>query len=261
MQKTSDLYKALLSDPNHWTETRLSIGENGRLITKSAERITFGGLGILIGASGADSGYDETVVKAISTETRLFSGDTPEVGACAIGKITVHMVKPIADIPRRARLAPYVRLTDGKRWSEWLPKGVYYVDTRSLTGEQGAEWITLKGYDAMRMAEQDYPSSNMAWPAKDIDILREIAEYLQIQVDQRTLESVNRGYQYSYPAGYSIREILSYIGASYAGSFIISDSGELRLVRLGELPRETRYLVVSLRDRGTITFGGDRILV
>lgn len=261
MQQTSELYKNLLADKNHWTETRLTVGEIGRLVTKQAERITFGGVGILVGSSGADAGYDESVVRSITTEARVFSGDTPEVGACTYGKITVEMKKPSSEIPKRARLVPYVRLTDGTKYSEWLQKGVYYVDTREIKGENNATWITLKGYDAMRMTEQNYPSSDMDWPAKDIDVVKEIANFLQIQVDSRTLDILNCGYRYSYPAGYSIREVLSYIGASYAGSFVINDSGDLRLVRLGELPRETNYLVIGLTDRRAITFGGVRILV
>ena len=57
MQTTSDLYRELLSG-SHWKETRLAIGETGKLITKLGDTITFGGTSILVGRSGADGGYD-----------------------------------------------------------------------------------------------------------------------------------------------------------------------------------------------------------
>lgn len=262
MQDVSDLYLELQADTKHWVEIRLAIGENGRLITKKAERITFGGVGILIGSSGADSGFDENILQSMSTNISLFSENTPSVGCCVAGEIDVKLRKPTADIPRKARLVPYVRLTNGTQYSEWLQKGVYYVDTREYSdNSDDLKWVTLHGYDAMLFAEADYPPSKIDYPAKDIDIVREIANAMDVQIDPRTVAIMTKGYTYSYPAGYSMREILSYIGASYAGCFIMSDIGELRLVRLGGLPKETRYLVVANTDRRAITFGGDRILV
>ena len=56
-----------------------------------------------------------------------------------------------------------------------------------------------------------------------------------------------------------MREILGYIAAMYAGNFIMSDDGKLRLVRLNEIGIETHYLVDTAGY--VLTFGGDRILV
>jgi hypothetical protein len=110
----------------------------------------------------------------------------------------------------------------------------------------------------MLKTEQDYEDTALNWPAKDMDVVAEIATAIGVQVDPRTTELL-KGYWVQYPAGYSYREILGYIAAAYAGSFVMSDLGMLRLVRLNGIPRETRYLIT---ETGTvITFGGDRILV
>jgi hypothetical protein len=45
----------------------------------------------------------------------------------------------------------------------------------------------------------------------------------------------------------------------YVGSFIMTETGLLRLVSITELPEETNYLINNAGD--AITFGGDRILV
>lgn len=259
MQKTSDLYKQLLQT-DYSIDTRLAIGEPGVLITKRGEAITFGGVAILTGATGADGGYDETLLMSMETDNRLFSEDTPEVGGCISSQIDIEMIKPYADLPQRARLVPYVRLTDGLRYSEWIQKGVFYIDTRTKK-EDGSniEKIVIHGYDDMLKAEQDYPESVLDWPARDIDVVREIAEFIGVSIDARTLPIINRGYKIQYPAGYSCRDVLGYIAAMYAGCFIMSDLGELRLVTIHGIPKETRYLID--RSGFAITFGGDRILV
>ena len=61
------------------------------------------------------------------------------------------------------------------------------------------------------------------------------------------------GYKFNLPAGYSMREALGMIAASYAGNFIISPTGELRLVSMFDLPPETRVLCTE--DGYKIVFG------
>lgn len=259
MQATSELYRNLL-DTDHRKETRVAIGEIGKLITKQGDAITFGGTGILVGSSGADGGYGESLLISVETDSYLFTQDMPEVGCCICSRIRLEMIKPLGEIPRRARLVPYTRLTDGERYSEWIQKGVYYIDTRKKKEDgSGIEKIIIDGYDAMRMADQDYPHSELDWPAADLDVVKEIAQLMGVAVDARTEAIMKHGYRVQYPAGYTCREVLGYLAAMYAGSFIMSDLGELRLVLLNGIPEETRYLIASAGR--PITFGGVRVLV
>lgn len=259
MQKTSALYQELFAS-DYKTETRLAIGEPGVLITKKGESITFGGFSILVGASNADGGYDESRLISMKTDSRVFGGDTLSVGDCISAQLDVEMLRPSVDVPKSARLVPYVRLTDGTRKSEWIQKGVFYVDTRSVEEDgSGIEKIVLHCYDDMLKAEQDYPSSTLSWPAKDINVVREIAKFMGITVDKRTVSLMTDGFLVQYPTDYSCRETLGYIASMYGGNFIITEAGELRLVTFWDLPKETRYLVSH--DGYAIKIGGDRILV
>ena len=70
---------------------------------------------------------------------------------------------------------------------------------------------------------------------------------------------MNKGYMFPLPLGYSSREVLGLIAASYGGNFIISDENQLLLIKLGDLPRETNYLIDE--DGDVIIFGDDMILV
>ena len=259
MQSTSDLYQDILAAP-HSAEVRLAIGETGRLITKRGENITFGGVSILVGATGADGGYDESVLIHLSTDVQLFSEDTVTLGSCVSSELDVSMIKPFGEIPRQARLVPYVRITNGVQYSEWIQKGVFFVDTRVVdTDGSGIEYLNLHGYDSMLKTEQDYPSSSLDWPARDIEVVVEIATFIGVSVDNRTFGYINRGYLIQYPSDYSCRDVLGYIASMYAGCFIMSDLGDLRFVPFYAIPKETRYLVTQ--GRQIITFGGDRILV
>lgn len=258
MQETSSLYKRLLADPGHWKEYALVIGESGVLVDEFSNRITFGGTSILVATTGAGSGFRESSIISISTQKSIFSGSNPTVGNCIAGQITAEIKKPKGDIPRRARLAPYVRLTNGKEHSEWLPKGVFFIDHREYSGDEN-ERMTVYGYDHIILTEDEFPSSTHTWPRKDIDVVRDIANEIGTSIDIRTAQIMNKGYKINYPAGYSMREVLENIAAMYAGSFIMSDTGELFLVTMFGIPIETSYLIDNVGF--AITFGGDRILV
>lgn len=262
MQEVSAVFQEIYAGP-HVTENRVSIGGVGVLTDKAGNAITFGGVRILVDTGGPDTAYNEDVIVSIRTSRKLFS-DAPMVGAAAAGEIELEMIKPAAEIPRRARIVPYLRISDGTRVSEWIQKGAYYVDARDEVPSSNGVWscLTLHGFDGMLYAESDYPSgSGLDWPAADIDIVQEIADYLGLGVDDRVYRIMVEGYPVQYPAGYSCREILGYIGAMYAGNWVMNDHGELMLIPLAGIPPETRYLIVGKDDGSAITFGGDRILV
>lgn len=236
MQDTSDLYKELLS-ANYRVETRLAI-------------------------NGADPGnaYGMDTLISMKTTQKVFSESAPRVGCCVSGEITVEMLEPAETIPRQAKLVPYIRLTDGTLFSEWVQKGVYYIDTRKTT-EDGTniKILTLNGYDDMLKTEQDYPPSALGWPAIDIDVVKEIASHIGVEVDVRTISIMTNLYPVQYPAQYTCRETLGYIAAMYGGCFVMSDLGKLLLIILGKKHEGIDYL--ANEDGNPITFGGEYIIV
>ena len=258
MQNTSELHNELLAR-NPTVEKTIAVGEGGKLIDKSGNGITFGGVTILVDSGGPESGYDDSMIISMSTDAQAFPDDSPVIGTAQIGMIEVDMFSPIAKMPRAGRLCPYARLKDGNDHSEWIQQGVYYIDERESTDEDGIKRTSLTGYDAMRYAEQPYPNSHIDWPALDVSVVQEIADTIGVQVDQRTWDTMTNKFSIPYPANYSCRETLGHIAAMYVGNFVISSTGELLLVPLFGLPKETRVLVD--KERNAITFGGVRINV
>lgn len=261
MQTTSALYDNIISQTNHWFEVALAIGESGRLIDEFGQVLYFGNTAILVDSGGAETAFRENVLMSLSTTHAVFNEDYPVVGSAVSGEIDIQMIKPVATIPKMARLVPFVRVTDGTQYSEWLQKGVYYVDTRETShNSNGLDIVTIHGYDAMLMFEMNYPSdSNNNYPMLDTTMVQFIADSIEISVDQRTFERMNKSYQFPLPVGYSSREVLGMIAAAYGGNFVISDEGQLLLIRLGDLPKETNYLVSEAGD--VLLFGTDKIVV
>lgn len=232
MQTTSALYNSILASDNHWFETRLVIDGVG----------TFG----------------ETELFAVSTNLEMFQG-SPTLGKAVAGEIEIKMLLPSVNIPTMATLRPQARVRDATRQSEWIPQGVYYIDTRERTkNNDGLDILTIHGYDAMLRAEQMY-AGRITGNSTDIQMVNEIAYQMGVSVDARTTALMTNAYTIPLPTGYSYREVLGYIASMYVGCFIMSDEGKLRLVSLLELPHETNYLIDQIGN--AITFGGDRILV
>lgn len=139
--------------------------------------------------------------------------------------------------------------------SEWIQQGVYFIDTRAVShNNNGLELLSLHGYDAMLKAEADYPSDSASnYPATDIYVVNKIASAMGVSVDSRTTAIMSSAYSINLPIGYSMREILGYIASMYAGNFIMSEEGKLRLVTLNSIGTETNYLIDNLAS--PITFG------
>ena len=152
-------------------------------------------------------------------------------------------------------------MTDGENASEWIQKGVFYVDTRDVThNSDGLDVLTIHGYDAMLKFDQLYPSdSTHDYPLLDTSMVQFVATSAGVSVDERTWSAMNKEYTFPLMTGYTSREVLGIIAASYGGNFIISDEGKLLLIKLGALPQDTNYLIDELGN--SILIGEDRILI
>ena len=223
--------------------------------------------------------YGEETIKEMSVQQRMFGGDSPQVGGCLSAEIKLSLYDSGSGIPRMAEIRPYVRvvaevLVDPEdtsddpeyetQYSGWMPQGIFFIDTREVTADNdGLSVLTLHGYDGMLRAEADYSRTGMDWPAWVSDVVKEVADFLNVGIDDRTwdvmpnvtdeTEDFDCCYKIGLPVGYSYRETLSNIAAMYAGNWVFNYDGELLLVGYGDLPPSYGYLVTN-QDM-PITFG------
>lgn len=229
MQTTSALYQSLFLDPNARREFQVDI-------------------------SGTVYGMDKIV--SLSTTANLFAEDTMGVGGAVAKEIDLS-IRGAGEIPRMAKIVPSYRLVKGSQVTEWIQKGIFYIDTRSTDEVTGV--ITIHGYDDMLKAEQVWtPAQSLEFPMTMAQAAQVIAQLMGVTIDSRTVLSPD--YTLDYPANdYTLRDVLRFIARSYAGNWIITDAGALRMVTFGEIPAGTHYLVTE--GGSAITFGGVRILV
>ena len=227
MQTVSALYQQIMSG-EHYAERKINI-------------------------AGTD--YGEDTIVSLTTTGGLFADGTLSVGSAVSREINLSLWNVSTTIPKMAKLIPYYRLSNGTQTSEWIQKGVYYIDTRSV--DSGL--LTIHGYDDMLKAEQIWtPDQSLEFPMPMTQAANIIADIMGVEIDARTM--LNSSYTVDYPANdYTLRDVLRFIAAAHGGNWIMSDVGELWLVGLNDLPTETNYLCDE--DGDWITFGGDRILV
>lgn len=279
MQATSDLYRQILSSDNHWFETKVRIngvdyGEDV-LFSVSTETAMFAGnpeVGKAI-AGEIDVSLlspEETIPPMAMIEPFVRIGAyMPSIPDVRIEN-DILMLESVASMSgdiikfddSATKVNDIVNFQNGYYpvYSEWLPKGVFYIDTRETSRNgNGLDILSIHGYDAMLFAEQLYPSTTHEWPMVDTAVVQEMAAAMGVTVDPRTYGLMTSGYMIPLPGSYTIREVLGYIASMYVGSFIMTETGLLRLVSILELPEETNYLIDNAGD--AIVFGGDRILV
>lgn len=242
MRDTSDLYKRLLADPGHVKESQLII---------------------------AGKTYNQSHIVSLFTSEELFAVNSISAGGALAREIEFAAFLD-ESVPKRAQIIHQVRLRLGDEVSEWLQKGVYYIDTRKRDPLTGV--TSVHGFDAMLMAEQVWtPADTDIFPMSMKEAIGITAAILDIPLDPRNVYRTDDAYKVDYPvadgtaseeqqaAGLTIRQVWRWIAAAMGGNFIINDLGELRLVPLNALPGNTGYLVTETGQ--PLVFGDTRILV
>lgn len=204
--------------------------------------------------------YGQDMIWSMKTSRNLLTESTPMIGNAMVGQIDLTITKPDVTFAKQAKIRPYIRLRSKittNLVSGWLQKGEFFVDTRQADEEDGINTIEIQGFDAMRKANKQYPSSTLKWSDTSptaLQVVQEIASFIGVSVDSATTTKLNANpYVIGFPAQYTMTEVLGSIAAMYGGNFCISDTGKLMLVGLMDLPEETYYLVDE--DGDCITFG------
>ena len=183
---------------------------------------------VKVNIAGTD--YGMNILTSLNSRRSVFGSGSPRLGLAPAGELSLSLYLDSGSVPRMAAIRPYFRVVNDSRQSEWIAKGVYYVDTREADTTTGL--LTLRAYDSMLKGEVKYPSTSHTWPYSDINTVTEIASFLGVTVDAQTTSLMTAGFMIPLPAQYTLRETLQYIGALYGGSFVITDQNTLRLIPL-----------------------------
>ena len=143
---------------------------------------------VKVSIAGTDYGMD--TLTALRTSRAVFGTGSPQPGLAPAGELSLSLYLDSGSVPRMAEIRPYFRVVNDTRQSEWIAKGVYYVDTREADTTTGL--LTLQAYDSMLKGEVKYPSTSHTWPYSDINTVTEIASFLGVAVDAQTDQPLSR---------------------------------------------------------------------
>ncbi|MBQ6206358.1 MAG: hypothetical protein IJK52_04685, partial [Oscillospiraceae bacterium] len=101
-----------------------------------------------------------------------------------------------ADIPRTAAAVVKCRFADGRRVSEWLAVGTFYVTRRTNDPVNGL--FEFQGFDAMQKANAPFPALS-GFPKAMNSAVMEIASEMGAEVDGRTWGNIPTGGDFYVP--------------------------------------------------------------
>lgn len=203
MQSKSATYNTIIAADNHSFEVKLNI-------------------------NGTDYGQD--VIYGAKSDCKVFD-TAPTIGGTYSGTLEFSLLGDGSAIPKMASVKPYFRAVLGATTSEWIQKGEFFIDTRSVShNDNGLTVFSAHCFDAMLKANANYATSSLAWPATDTAVVAEIASKMGVSQDSRNSAILTGGYSIPLPTEYTMRDVLSFIAAMYAANWIITDEGKLRIV-------------------------------
>lgn len=258
MQEVTSLYQEIFNSGNYYVETRVVICASDHVVIQRDIDNVYTRSSI----QSEPFSFDESMLWSVKTKKKVFKNNYPEVGCCICGEMDMQMIMPNVGIEKASKMCIYVRLVSNEepesgqqvKISEWIPKGVFFIDTRENT-ENRDDLILLSfhGYDSMMMSNKLYGDTTLEFPAKPIPLIEDIARQMGVTLEQDSYQYFTFDYDLNPPAQYTMRETLGFIGSIFGGNWVINDRGELKFIPIWNLPVETNLLVNEIGDR--IVFG------
>lgn len=176
-----------------------------------------------------DVTYTAADIPSVPVISKAFA-DKLGIGFCGSGTIQLS-VWAKTEIPKAAAVAAYCRLVspDGATTTAWVDQGHYFVSSRSTA--DGVTTLTCR--DAMQKGRTVYwdKTKITVWPAPMADVVTDIADFMGVPVDSRTVIKSGNAYKVRVPdSDTTILDVLASIAAAHGGNWIITETGKLRLV-------------------------------
>lgn len=214
MKQTTQSYKDIFANPNHWAEHQVTI--NG---------VTYG---------------MDAIVK-LSTPGQLFDTSGPGIGSAVSREMELEFM-PRGTIPAAAKCVVKTRIgaideaTGFEQWSTWIPMGEFYIDSRAY--DETGEVMKVHCYDAMLKTEYVYLDKHMdsdsgaSWPKQAREVYQNISADIGVTGSADVIQAIPASWAMPYPGNKTARDLLREIAVALGGNFVVNDSGLLACVRL-----------------------------
>ncbi|WHH58490.1 hypothetical protein [Petroclostridium sp. X23] len=195
--------------------------------------------------------YDQTKVVEFYIDDSIISGDDFEIGTVLYSKLTLS-VKTEEYAPSSAKIVPNIRLKTNTGYTEWVPLGTFYIDTRSY---KNGVW-TFVCCDLLARTQNKF-NSNLTYPVSMQSVWNEMMSMLGMTSHSSVV--INPNYEIPYKLeDITYREMMGYIASAHGASVKLSRAEEVKFVCMVGVPNTaaidpSQYVKVDITDMKVIT--------
>lgn len=165
-------------------------------------------------------------IESLSIERSLCGDSSLSIGNVYASKLSLSIIPHATAIPRMASVLPYVRAFGDRGYTEWVPLGVFYIDTRKKQGVR----LILECYDRALMMDVSFLTEGeyLEYPLLMTEAVSQICS--RLGVTMANMEEIRSDFYIEYPNNLTMREVAGYIASANAGNFTFDYDGNLKLV-------------------------------
>ena len=165
-------------------------------------------------------------IESMSIERSLCGDSSLSIGNVYASRLSLSIIPHATTIPRMASVLPYVRAYGDRGYTEWVPLGVFYIDTRKKQGVR----LILDCYDRALMMDVPFLTEGeyLEYPLPMTTALSHICS--RLGVTMANMDEIRSDFYIEYPNNLTMREVSGHIASANAGNFTFDYAGNLRLV-------------------------------
>lgn len=167
--------------------------------------------------------YNSNKVVEFELYESIVEGEDYTIGAAVPTRLDLT-IRTEDIFPSNAEIKPYIKLYGDGASSEWMPLGVFYIDSRKYINDVW-EFVC---YDKLMLANQPWETSLMLPNTMD-NVMNEICTILDVELASGLLI-----YSYDVPLTtqeFTIRQVIGYIAACHAANAKINKDGKLAFIK------------------------------
>jgi len=167
--------------------------------------------------------YNSNKVVEFELYESIVEGEDYTIGAAVPTRLDLT-IRTEDIFPSNAEIKPYIKLYGDGASSEWMPLGIFYIDSRKYINDVW-EFVC---YDKLMLANQPWETSLMLPNTMD-NVMDEICTILDVELVSGLLI-----HSYNVPLTtqeFTIRQVIGYIAACHASNAKINKDGKLAFIK------------------------------
>ena len=167
-----------------------------------------------------DVTYLSSDIIVLNIDESITSDDTLKIGEVVASQLDITLKSSVV-VPVNAKIEVFICILCGSFYSEWVPLGTFYVDTRTVN----RDLTSYVCYSDLIKTNQVY-STSLVFPETMINVLNDVAYILNLTLDSSVV--INPSYVVSFlEPEITIHDILSYIASAHCASVYMTKDNKM----------------------------------